>query len=174
MSKDHITSAFTALRQKLRLVAARIVGAEEAEDVLHDAFCRLWAASHEVSDENEAAKLSYTAVRNSAIDVLRHSGAHPTVSIDSIEAGRDAPADTPYRKYDEEERSMIYASVLRLAKARLSARQYEVFRLHDIEGLDYETTALRTGASVDSIRMSLSRSRKTIRLLYLQNLKQNL
>ena len=63
---------------------------------------------------------------------------------------------------------MIYEKVLGLARTRLSEKQYEVFRLHDIEGLDYETTALRIGASVESIRMSLSRSRKTIRLLYLE------
>lgn len=168
MSKDHITSAFIALRQKLRKVAAHIVGPDEAEDVLHDAFCRLWSATTEVKNETEAARLSYTAVRNSAIDTLRQSGTHPTVSIENLQPGAETSSETPFGKYDEEERGMIYEKVLGLARTRLSEKQYEVFRLHDIEGLDYETTALRIGASVESIRMTLSRSRKTIRLLYLE------
>ena len=71
-----------AFRAKLRSMAAGIAGSEEADDIIHDAFCRLWSRHPIIEDETEALKLSYTAVRNSAIDSYRRSTSRPTVSIE--------------------------------------------------------------------------------------------
>ncbi|MDE6061867.1 MAG: hypothetical protein K2G00_03800, partial [Duncaniella sp.] len=74
---DILTSTFITLRAKLRSIAGGIAGADEADDVIHDAFCRLWARHQAVGSETDAARLTYTAVRNSAIDSYRRRPANP-------------------------------------------------------------------------------------------------
>lgn len=159
MNHDFLTSAFTHFRASLRTVAAAIAGTDSADDILHDAFCRLWSGHIMVRSEAEARRLSYTAVRNSAIDSLRRQAAHPTVSLDvsgPIAAESSEPPDD------------VYQAVINISRRALSPRHYEIFRLHDIEGIGYDEIALSMGMSVENVRMTLSRARKTIRQIYRQ------
>ncbi|WP_290376135.1 RNA polymerase sigma factor, partial [Muribaculum intestinale] len=57
-------------------------------------------------------------------------------------------------------------AVLELSRRVLSERQFEIFTLHDIEGVGYEEIAVRLSMSQESVRMALSRARKAIRELY--------
>lgn len=168
MNTDHLTSAFTRFRARLRSLAAGIAGDDEADDVIHDAFCRLWSRHTEVESEVEAMKLSYTAVRNSAIDSLRRAHARPTVSMEESpqlpETDEDAESGA--------ERRQTYEAVVRLARRNLSDRQFEIFRLHDIDGLGYDEIASELSMTPENVRVSLSRSRKTIRELYRKQNKQ--
>ncbi len=143
-------------------MAAGIVGTDDADDVIHDAFCRLWSRHTSVESETEAIKLSYTAVRNSAIDALRSSRSHPTVEIDeSVQRlENDDEADS------KAEKTATYEAVIRLSRRVLNERQFEVFRLHDIEGAGYDEIADLLGLSNENVRAILSRSRKIIRELY--------
>ncbi len=161
MKNDNLTSAFVHFRARLRNLAAGIVGHDDAEDVLHDAFCRLWSRHPLLESETEALKLSYSAVRNSAIDALRRNKSHPTVPIDDNDRRDDDP--------DKESRMETYDAVVALSRKALDSRQFEVFRLHDIEGLGYDEIAASLGLNVEHVRVILSRARKTIRELYRKN-----
>ena len=80
-----LTSIFVKLRDKLRVFASGITGSEEnADDVLHDAFCKLWSRQIEINSELEAIKLSYTVVRNAAIDQLRNLKSHTMIPQDNL------------------------------------------------------------------------------------------
>lgn len=164
MRQSILTSTFITLRHRLRQFAAGILGdGDEAEDVVHEAFCRLWLNNPDVKDEVSARRLSYTAVRNMAIDAVRHSRTHPHVSMDQTSAGIDIPEDDAG---DEDERMRIYKAVVRLSEKALSPRQFEVFSLHDIQGLTYSEVAEELGMTQENVRVTLSRVRKTIRELY--------
>lgn len=143
-------------------MAAGIVGADDADDVIHDAFCRLWSRHASIGSETEAIKLSYTAVRNSAIDALRSARSHPTVEIDEsvnmIENDDEAGSKA--------EKAATYDAVVRLSREALTERQFEIFRLHDIEGAGYDEIASALGITNENVRTILSRSRKIIRELY--------
>jgi len=145
-------------------VAAGIVGNDDdAEDVLHEAFCRLWIRHQDVADEVSAMKLSYTAVKNSAIDSLRHSQAHIQVPFDSHTS--EITADD----HDEEsEREATYRAVIRLSERVLNQRQLDVFRLHDIDGMSFQEVADKLAMTPEYVRVTLSRSRKIIRDIYRQ------
>lgn len=166
VSTDNLTSVFTMFRSRLRDVAAAIVGGERADDVMQDAFCRLWAQHRRVHDETEAMKLSYAAVRNAAIDTFRRSRSHPTMSLETTLPTSDVADSSP-----SEDRQEVYEAVLKLAGDVLSPRAYLIFRLHDIEGLGYDEVAARMSSTEANIRVSLSRSRKTIREIYRRNSK---
>lgn len=148
-----------SFRTLLRRTAARIVGSDDvAEDILQDAFCRLWTRHHGLNDSGEAIRLSYVAVRNSAIDTLRRSGRCLSVPVENLAI--------PCEVEDSEDFENIYQSVIELSRKVLTDRQYEVFRLHDIEGVDYAGVAEQLGLSNENVRTILSRARKAIREVY--------
>ena len=70
---EHIlTRVFTRLRTRLLGVAQGVVGNDDdAADVLQDAFVRLWLHRDELTDDNQAARMTMTAVRNASIDRVR-------------------------------------------------------------------------------------------------------
>ena len=161
MSQDILTSTFVAFRSALRRTAARIVGSDDgAEDVLHDAFCRLWSRHPRVADRTEAIKISYVAVRNTAIDEVRRSGRCLTVPVDEVMPVSDVE--------DSDDSESIYDAVMEISRGALNMRQFEVFKLHDIDGWEYPEIAARLGITNDNVRTILSRARKTIREIYRQ------
>ncbi len=149
-------------RARLHGIAAGIAGSDNAEDVLHDAFCRLWSKHPDIGDESEAMKLSYTAVRNSAIDVFRSNRAHPRIEVEEL-AGMSAEDE---ESVASREREATYEAVLALSRKVLNQTQYTIFRLHDIEGAAYPEIAESLGMTQENVRMTLSRARKAIRELY--------
>lgn len=150
------------LRGHLRGIAIGMTGSrEEADDVLQDAFCKLWMGHKGIEREIDVAKLSYTSVRNSAIDVLRHRNARHSVSDECLadmtsDSESDADCET-----DE-----IYSAVLYLSRKVLNDRQYQVFMMHDVENITYPEIARSLGLSQENVRAILSRARKTIREVY--------
>lgn len=160
MSTNTLTDVFTVFRSRLRALAARIAGDDEADDVLHDAFCRLWERQPVVEQEAEALRLSTTVVKNAAIDAFRRMRSHPDVALsDDIDVQPDEQPET----------EDTYAIVLRLSRRVLSETQLQVFTLHDIEGLSYQETADACGITEANARVILSRARRTIRNMYIQN-----
>lgn len=156
-------------RDSLRGVAAGITGnRDEAEDVLHDAFCKLWAGHRDIRTETEALKLSYTAVKRRAIDVVRVRNSHPSVSDDNlseISADNVAPEDN--------DRVELYNSLLSLSRKVLKDKYYEIFIMHDVENLSYQEISESLGLTQENVRAYLSRARKTIREVYRRNYKSD-
>lgn len=160
MSTNTLTDVFTVFRSRLRALAARIAGDDEADDVLHDAFCRLWERQPVVEQEAEALRLSTTVVKNAAIDAFRRMRSHPGVALsDDIDVQPDEQPET----------EDTYAIVLRLSRRVLSETQLQVFTLHDIDGLSYQETADACGITEANARVILSRARRTIRNMYNEN-----
>lgn len=156
-----LTSIFVKLRDKLRVFASGITGSEEnADDVLHDAFCKLWSRQIEINSELEAIKLSYTVVRNTAIDQLRNLKNHTMIPLDNLPE-IDSPVES-----EQEENALLYKALLALSRKILKGNAYEIFILHDVENLSYQEIANRLNLSQENVRQILSRSRKKIRDAY--------
>lgn len=161
MEKSRITSAFIRIRVRLRGMAAGIVGSpEDAEDVLHEAFCKLWTNHREVADDLSAERLSYTVVRNTAIDAFRRQRVHPQVTITS------ESVDLPVSEKNAESDRELCDELIKLAKRVLKPLQYEVFILHDVDEIPYAEVAERLDLSETNVRKILSRARKQIRDTY--------
>ena len=170
MNQKILTSTFIKFRDTLRNVAAGIVGdRDDAEDVIHDVFCRLWSKHPDVDNQPSAFRLTYTAVRNSAVDSLRRQRSHPSVSFDNPESnltGIDEDSSST------DDAKGVYEAVIALSRRVLSQRQYEIFRMHDILGMTYEDVAEEMSMTVENVRVSVSRARKTIREIYRKQEKE--
>lgn len=146
---------------------------QEAEDVLYEAFSRLW--QHEDgsrtphTDPHHEARLTAT-VRHLSIDTLRRRAAHPSISLDEPNAQEWAHTARSITDETEEESNMEerLEQVQRLIDRHLSPVQQRILRQRDIEGATYADIAAETGMQETAVRQQLSRARRTIRQLYQQ------
>lgn len=158
-----LLAAFLRLRGGLLRMAGRMLGsADDAEDALQDAFCRLWNRPAAQRSEQEAGALLTTTVKHLSIDRLRRKATDATVPFD--EERDDAPDDEAEAAADRE---ALFARVDRLVATRLTDVQREVLRLREYEGWEFEDIAARLHMQPAAVRMQLSRARKTIRNCYL-------
>ncbi len=157
-----ILPAFRRLRLRLRQMACAMLGDEEdADDALQDAFCRLWPRRGSIRNEDEAAALLTTTVRNIGIDTLRQRRRIPTGRYE--ENGMAPPWDDGD---DQAERERLFVSVERLIAEKLSPTAREILKRKDFLGESYETIAENMEMHPTAVRMQLSRARKTIRDCY--------
>lgn len=154
---DILTSAYLSLRDRLQLRAQRITGrADEAEDALQEAFYRLWSRQYDIRSEGQAEALLHTAVRNASVDqVRRRRDALPLESADTV-PGRPEPKDS----------RETLALVRGIIESALSPTQRYILERKEYEGIPLETIAEELGMQPGTVRVQLSRARKTIREIY--------
>lgn len=156
-----LAATFLRLSGRLRHLATQLLGNEmEADDALYEAFARLWPRREQLATTADEEALLTTAVRHISIDTLRRRGTHSEVPID------DYPlADTPPEEDDTEAR---YREVQALIAQHLTPLQQVLLRRRDVDDAPYSLLSEELGMQEAAIRQQLSRARKTIRTLYLQ------
>ena len=158
MSDEYLTTTFTSLRQRLSAVAKRIVGSDDdADDVLQDAFCRLWSRRESFDTQSHADGAAILTVKNLSIDVVRSRSRRPQVDIDGVDLPDDA---------DDADRGDLLKEVGTIVDSELTDQQREILRLREIEGLSNEMIADRLDMNEVTVRVNLSRARKKIRDIY--------
>lgn len=132
---DALRSIMEKYWQPLVGFAQRILsGAGDPEDVVQNAFVRLWSRRRELEETGSFRSLLYTIVKNACLDELRKSGRREKAQVGSVPP---ASPRTPYEDVQGAELQRLAAA----AVARLPARRREVFRLVREEGLSYQETA---------------------------------
>ena len=152
MAKDILTETFVALRDRLHLVACRLLGNEpEAEDAVQDTFCNIW--SHSLPDTSPQARyLLFAVLKNVCLNKLKKR----RLLVDIVNA--DVPVDE--RGFDESQR--LRDCLL----DSLPPVQRKVFELAVIEELEYEEIARELNMSDEAVRVNMSRARKKLREQY--------
>ncbi len=131
---------------------------QEADDVLQDAFERLWMQRSSFKGERHVEGAAVTTVRNICIDELRRRRAKPEAELsDTI-----APTDGD----DSAERQQLLDTVNAIIASELSSRDREILVMRDRNGYDFDEIAARFGMSESAVRVALSRARKSIRNIY--------
>lgn len=159
MSNETLIHSFTKRRSRLALFARRLLGNDdEAEDVLQEAFCRLWPRAATLQTDTDADRVAMTTVRNISIDVLRERQLLDSSAIESLADG--PPDDT------EPSTAQRLDRVERIAQQHLTPQQWRIFRCHDIEGQSYGDIAKQEQMLEATVRKHVSRARMTIRQIY--------
>lgn len=151
------------IKGRLRATAGRIVSDEAVDDALQDAFVRLWSRRDDFSSENAVEGVAVTTVKNICIDTLRRDTVRRHDDIDDNPSAASVTDDPD----DRQEQRELYGEVSALIDRQLSERDRRILYLRDRDGWEMEDIALEMGISEANVRVILSRSRKTIRQIYL-------
>lgn len=163
MNENNLITTFTRGRSKLLRMARQMLdNREDADDVLQEAFSRLWPRAKQLRTLVEAEKVATVTVRNLSIDQLRRQSDHATEDLTEIQ-NDPALSSEPDQ---EQERREQYHLVKQIIEQRLSPQQRKILKMHDIEGLGYDEIAKLEQMQESAVRMQLSRARKTVRDCY--------
>lgn len=157
MGNEKLINTFTKGRLRLLQMARSLLGPDDAEDALQEAFCRLWPRAETLLTEADADKVAMATVKNVSIDQLRRP------HLSSPKGGEEIPACDD--SHADEARNQLEL-VEEIVGRELSPQQQRIFRMHDIEGYTYEEIACKEQMVEATVRKQLSRARKTVRESY--------
>lgn len=132
----------------------------DAEDIVQEAFLKLWYMRSKLDDYRSVDALAMQIVKNLCIDFLRARKEKVTAEVLTDSTGYDNPELQMERK-DAAER-------IRLLIDDLPSLQRTIIRMKDIEGYEMDEIAQITASSLDAVRVNLSRARKKVRDRFLK------
>ena len=153
---EYIT-LITELKDTLyRLARSIVLNSAEAEDIVQDLFERAWRARDSVLRSDYPRAYLCRMAHNLAIDRLRRSARQ-----------RDFSETTgSYVECSDGNMSIDNSDMAQLTRQlidRLSERQRVAIHTRDVEGYEFEEIAQVLECDETSVRMNLSRARKSIR-----------
>lgn len=159
MDADSFKRQFLPLHPKLfRIACALVENKADAEDILQEAYYKLWNRRNELTDIQNPEAFCVTLVKNLCLDFLRSPRANRHEE-DVDEAVTLSAGLSP----DEELERQDQLKHIRRLIGRLPENQRQVLRLRGIEDCSMDEIEQITGLSAVNIRVLLSRARKTIR-----------
>ena len=131
---------------------------EAAEDVLQEAYLKLWSKREELTVISNPEAFAVTMVKNMCFDLLR-SGQYLSdrQNLPLTEEVQRAGLSSDGWETKED------ARVVKALIARLPLQQRLVITLRDVKGCSYEEVERLTGLNSVNVRVLLSRARKKIR-----------
>lgn len=157
VDNDFKTKILPMSKKLLRFAVNFLKDEDEAKDVVQDVFLKLWQKKEELNHVENMEAFAMRMTRNRCLDILR---ANKVVPIDA-ETDRKMKGET-IDVHSQFELSEAAGQVKTLIE-QLPDLQQKVMQLRDIEQLEYEEIAKRTGLQVNAIRVNLSRARKKVR-----------
>lgn len=163
MKEELLTSVFMRIKGRLRATAQRMVGDDDVDDALQDAFVRLWSRRNDFDNASAVEGVAVTTVRNICIDNIRRDAVRRHDDIDDNPSAAAVIDDND----DINNQKELYGEVTALIDNSLSQRDRRILYLRDRDGWEMDDIALEMGISEANVRVILSRARKTIRQIYL-------
>lgn len=144
------------LRDTIYRMALSILGdGAEAEDIVQDVSERAWRARDAVLKSQYPRAYVYRIARNMAIDRLRHRRyTLPSSAVRLPDEGDDG---------DRTSNMSDMTALTRRLIAALPEKQRLAIELRDVEGYEIDEIATIVESDEASVRMNLSRARKSIR-----------
>ena len=153
-------------KDKLYRFALNIVGNTfDAEDIMQELMIKIWNRMDQYNSIDNKEAWCMTVTRNLAIDKTRNKKVK-TNDISEYHHLRDDDV-TQDRKIEIDER---FGSIMNLVN-QLPEKQREIVHLRDVEGYTYQEIADMTETTLDCVKVSLHRGRKTLKE---QLLKRNI
>lgn len=169
-SKEHrVRNIVLPFKDKLYRFALNIVGdVHDAEDIMQELMIKIWNRYDQFLEIDNKEAWCMTVTRNMAIDKVRSKkvSIHDIADYHSIS---DKDPNPEKSLVQNEKMSLIMKLVNELPE-----KQRIIVHLRDVEGYTYQEIADMTETSLDFVKVSLHRARKTLkdRLLSI-NFKRN-
>lgn len=131
---------------------------QEAEDIVQEAFLRLWTHRDTLPPILNDAAYCITLVRHISVD--RHRILHPQViNLEEADANLVATEEDILERINRSQLTERIKDII----CQLPTQQRQIITLIDIEDRDYTEVSQLTGLTEGNVRVILSRARKTIR-----------
>ena len=159
MDVDSFKRLFLPLHPKLfRIAYALVENKADAEDILQDAYYKLWSRREELANVLNPEAFCVTLVKNLCLDYLRSPRAnrHDEDVAEAVTLSTDSSPDKELEMQDKVEH-------IRHLISRLPENQRQVIRLRGIDDRSMDEIEQITGLNAVNIRVLLSRARKIIR-----------
>ena len=159
MTAGDFKQKYFSLHPRLYRVAFTILrNTENAEDIVQEAYCKLWDDREKLSDVKKPEAYCITLVRNLCMDFLRSPKANQ--NDDDID-DYDIPDFSTSIEKDFENRETIRK--IKSIVDSLPEKQQKILKLRGFAGCSLEDIQTITGESAVNIRVLLSRARNTIK-----------
>jgi len=160
MTAAYFKQAYYSLHPKLYSVAFAILKkTEDAEDILQDAYCKLWDDRQKLVDIQKPEAYCVTLVKNLCIDYLRSPKAARQIEMIDYYDFPDHAANAETDMVNKETIARIRALI-----HRLPTKQQRILDLRAFADCSSEEIETITGESAENVRVLLSRARKTLRM----------
>ena len=158
MEAETFKQRFLPFHPKLyRIALALVESPEDAEDILQEAYARLWSKRASLEAVQNPEAFAVAIVRNLCLDFLRSPRSNSR--SEPLEAIILPSEDSPDRQVELRDQ---LRQVRRLIE-ELPPNQRQVIRLRGMEDCSLEEIAQITGFSDANVRTLLSRARKYIK-----------
>ena len=162
MNKETFKQTYLPLSASMYRTAYRILGnPEDAEDMVQEAYMKLWKQRDTLDGILDARAYAVTSVKNLCLDTIRKQH----LSYEDYEKTERtiAAASTPYTEtIHSEEAALLHRYI-----DSLEEPQHTVVVMRDIGGYSFEEIASVVQLKEAHIRMILSRARRKLRELYI-------
>ena len=159
MDAENFKRQFLSFHPKLfRIAYALVENKADAEDILQDAYFKLWNKRDELPDIENPEAFCVTLVKNLSLDFLRSPRANRREEeIESVfTLATDSSPEKELETKDKEQQ-------IRQLINRLPENQRQVLRLRGIDDCSMDEIEQITGLNAVNVRVLLSRARKVIR-----------
>ncbi|MBA4144655.1 MAG: hypothetical protein C0523_02735 [Cytophaga sp.] len=130
---------------------------EEAEDIVQEAFVRLWKNRKSYRQEVKLTTWLYRIIANRCLDFLKsRRGKEKRSSEDLSQGYTTADRTTPEKEYEREELMRV---ILETAE-ELTPKQKAVFILRDLEGLAVDEVTVILSMSAGNVKSNLFHARQ--------------
>lgn len=159
MTEERFSELVLSNKDKMIALARSIVSnSEQAEDIVSDAFMKLWKRVRLFPPPNNLAGYLYNAVRNQCYDVMRRRKVENRIFVDSdpSELRQEKPTQSDPDAWDTRR-------LIQQALAKLNERERTIVTLKDINGFENDEIAEMLDMTEGNVRVILSRARKALR-----------
>lgn len=149
---------FRAVHGPLVRYATKFVAESMAEDIVQDAFIRLWESRSRIDPSQSIKAFAYRTVRNLCLNRIRDAKTR-----ESLLAERYEPPTESIPEPDDELAREDFAARLKGWIAELPDRQREALELSRFHGMSHEQVAEAMGVSPRTVNNHLVKALRTIR-----------
>ncbi len=157
MRQSEFLNVVMPFKDKLYRLAKRLlVSTEEAEDATQEILLKLWSKNEKIGSYNNVEAFAMTMTKNFCLDRLKSRQAGNLKLVHS----NYGDTDTPLQKQVEAKDSALWVQKI---MEELPEQQKMVLQLRDVEEYDYDEIAEMLDMKPSTVRVALSRARKTVR-----------
>jgi len=134
----------------------------EAEDAVQEVFTKLWSKKDSLAEVENIKAFAFTMTRNLCLDKIKLR----KQTVSEVEKNMLLVTDfNPHELTEIKDTAVIVQNIIKY----LPEQQRLIIHLRNVEELSFEEIEQLTSMSINSIRVTLSRARKTINEIYQQH-----